>query len=163
MCAFQQRSLTSTHVANAVRQNIETLAQILLRNRQWTEAFHDLGISATGFDDQSALECAASDSLRQLTIVTCDALHHAETFVLSDNGGKVRGHRCERITENLRLVANTVGKGCIRPIFPQRGGCRNKRVIVAAKRAVVLARLPLIVLLADQRHRKRQAVATQRL
>ena len=120
----------------------------------------DFVVGARGLDDQAFFEAARADVRGHLARADIDALHHAATLELGARdlvgdglqaGGQLNGLFLHFLLERI-----------VGPELLERHAARHEGMGVAAEGAVMLGRLPDIVLLLDQQRGKGQAEARQR-
>src|SRR5690606_15754795 len=127
-----------------------------------TKHLHDFAARAAGFDNKAGGEADAAHRIGERAAFHFDALHHAAPLDALDDAGLGRD-RAEPLAETRRLARRFGLELSVLPVEFERACRGDEGVVVAAEGAVVLARLPTIVVRLDERQGERKPKARKRL
>src|SRR5690554_3119115 len=162
---FANQAFQSSHdILDAGLKNIQTLQQILIGNRQRTQALENLTSLATRLDDQALFKRLAGDLVRQFTITQIDPAHQAASTLSRGNAllADPGGYFLETLFNHPALALHITCKGIILPVLSHGLSRCGKGQVEATESTVVLTRLPLIEFRANQHMGKRQTETGKR-
>src|SRR5690606_2126954 len=151
--------LAGHHGSERLVQNAHGLVDLLFADHQRAETLDHFAVGTAGFDHQAVLEGVAANGGGDVAIRAADADHHAAAFDEQRVGAIAAYDLVHAVGDALALGAHALGEAVVLPEMLQRRSGGDEGVVVAAEGAVVLARLPLVQLLAQQHHGERQAEA----
>src|SRR5690625_3485461 len=151
------------HLVDAACQDVQAPIQLRLGDGQRAQALHYLGIGAAGLDDHAQLKGLGSHLAGQLGLGKAQALHHAAPLGLQAIATMVVGNAAQPLAQLLAPGLDLQSEAIVLPVLLQCGPGGDEGVVVAAEGAVVLTRLPLVILRPDQGDCQGQAKPGQRL
>ena len=162
--ASAQRFETPEHILEGFFEDVEPLVELGNADRQRHQALDHLVLGAGALDDQAALEGVGRHrrgelrDRRRARRASCRGPHLDQVGARSGRPSPAAARaRCSP------FAATSAAKSGVAPVVLERRRRGDEGVVVAAERAVVLARLPHVERALDQHDRERQAVAGDRL